>query len=412
MGKEQVKTQSNSVNSERLWTKDFIYISLVNLMIVSSGNMLLASLPFYIRDLGGDSVIVGMASFMFSAFSLIARPTAGWLLDNKSRRSIYIISILGVILVPPLYLILPFLALIVLLRGIQGLTHSAAGTASNTNAMDMLPASRFGEGTGYFGVTTSLATMIGPAFGMMLWNNFGKAPLFLSISVLGLISLWLVSQMNLRVIEHKEKTPKNVPWYKFILNLFDKRALPASIMMIACLPGGAITSFIALFAADSGLGNGGTYFMCQAVGTVLMRFITGRFSDKYGEGPSLYLGCGFFLLGILMIVSVQSSWLFYLGGIMFGFGYGFFCPAMQVMAVRIVPPERRGAAISTYLCSWDICLGIGGLLGGVLVKVYSYRVMFLLMSLGVIASLLIYVLWGRKTPAAFKVARANKQSDF
>ncbi len=399
---------------EKLWTADFTSVALVNLFVVSAGNMLLAALPFYIRSLGGSSIAVGLASFMFAVLSFVARPTSGWLLDNKSRRTIYIISLIGVILVPPLYILLPFLGCVVFLRGVQGLVHATAGTASNTNAVDMLPKSRFGEGMGYFGVTTSLSTMIGPALGLFIWNTWGLKPLFLSISCLGLISLLLVSRMKLRKItpRAKDTTAEKQPWYKWVLNLFDKRALPASILMMACLPGGAVTSFIALFAADSGLGNGGTYFMCQAIGTVAMRAFTGRFSDRYGEGPSLYIGCGFFLLGILLIVGVHSTWMFYLGGILFGFGYGFFCPAMQVMAVRIVPPERRGAAISTYLCSWDICLGLGGLLGGLLHKVVGYRPMFCILSLAVVACVLLYKFWGSKTPAAFKVAKQNNTADF
>lgn len=400
-----------SKGRETLWTRDFTFIALINLLVNSGGQMLVATLPFFIAMLGGDSVTVGFASLAYSIMSLIARPSTGWLLDNKGRRLIFILGIIGVIIVPPLYVIFPLIPVVILLRAIQGWAHSTAGTASNTNAIDLMPASRVGEGIGYFGAATSLATMIGPAIGFAIWKNMGTAPLFLSISVMGAISLLLASKLHFTELPKKPATDQQRPLIWRILNLFDHRSIPAAVLMIACLSGGSVLSFIALFSEYSGLGSGGTYFIFQAMGTVAMRLTSGRLTDRHGEAPSVYLGCTCFAIGIVLIVAVQQTWLFYLGGFIFGCGFGLFCPAMQVMAVRIVPPERRGAAISTYLCSWDICLGLGGMLGGLLVKWVGYRPMFCILGLSIVASVLLYIFWGRHTASAHNVVMAAKRKE-
>ena len=37
------------------------------------------------------------------------------------------------------------------------------------------------------------------------------------------------------------------------------------------------------------------------------------------------------------------------------------------MAVSIAPPQRRGAANSTFLCAYDMGIGLGGGIAGVLI---------------------------------------------
>jgi len=73
------------------------------------------------------------------------------------------------------------------------------------------------------------------------------------------------------------------------------------------------------------------------------------------------------------------------------------------MAMRVVPIEKRGAATSTFQCSFDISSGLGGLIAGWLVTVFGYRPMFGTLITFVIASLIVYAVWASKTPSAFKV---------
>ena len=84
-----------------------------------------------------------------------------------------------------------------------------------------------------------------------------------------------------------------------------------------------------------------------------------------------------------------------------GYAFGGIEPALQSMAVHIAPPERRGSANSTFLCAYDIGLGGGGGLAGLLISAAGYRDMFLILSLATVASVLLYVLWGRHHKSSF-----------
>ena len=96
-----------------------------------------------------------------------------------------------------------------------------------------------------------------------------------------------------------------------------------------------------------------------------------------------------------------------LAAVLAGFGFGGLEPALQSMAVAIAPPERRGSANSTFLCAYDIGIGVGGGIAGVLISSFGYSQMFVIMTMFNILSVVIYVLWGRNHPSSFTCRRKH-----
>ena len=133
-----------------------------------------------------------------------------------------------------------------------------------------------------------------------------------------------------------------------------------SLLFFLCVPGGAVSSFIALYAVEAAKGSGGLYFTFQALGTASMRVFAGRYGDRHGEKLLLYIGCLSFLAGILLMVIAQAPTLFYISAFLYGTGYGLTLPTLQTMSLRNVPNQRRGAASSTYLCGLISAMGWAG----------------------------------------------------
>ena len=75
------------------------------------------------------------------------------------------------------------------------------------------------------------------------------------------------------------------------------------------------------------------------------------------------------------------------------------------MAVHIASPSERGAANSTFLCAYDIGIGLGGGLAGELITAFGYRPMFAVLAAANIASVLVYIFWGRKHPSSFSYGK-------
>jgi len=364
--------------------------------------MINAAFPLFVLELGGSEMLVGVTAAGFSITAVTMRPIAGRLLDNSSRSGILKLGLLALIASTAVFWTVPILAVIVIVRIFSGFMFAGTGTATNTNAADAIPLSRFGEGMGFLGMGNTLATAVGPALGLMIIGNMGFSALFISSMGLLLIARIMSQGVKFRAITPKVKTSKNEK--KSFMSLFSMDAIPASVVMIFfAMPFGAVTAFIVLYGELYGIGSGGLFFALVAIGTGSTRIFSGRIADIKGEKPLITLGSIFMVTAMILLMSGHTV-SYYLAGLVYGISFGVTLPAMQAMSMRVVKPEERGRATATFLCSFDISSGMGGFIAGTTITLLGYRPMFAVMSLSAALSLVLYYLWARKSPSAFENA--------
>lgn len=385
-----------------LWTPNFIRVFLTNLMLMLISNGIPSVFTLYLFSRGGTDMDSGIATSCYYFIALIARPLAGWLLDHRSRRKVVIAALAGLVIIPWAFVIVPWVALILVCRTVHGALAATCSTGLTTNAYDTLDREFFSEGVGYFGFSNAIATAVGPAMGLWLFRRYGAPALFAMCSAACLIGLVLMCSFRYMPVPRSEKHIYEENFFKLLV---EKDALPASVLEGFCaMMSGAVSTYIAVyFIANGNFTDAGRYFAMQAAGTFFSRFFVGKISDRRGEGPLVWSSSVLFLCGICAIIFAKLAWLVYLGALCMGVGYGFTVTGMQIMSVRIVKPERRGAAASTYTCFWDISAAVGGLAAGILVTLTkNYQTMFLCMSAVYPLYLLTYLLWARKHPSAFR----------
>ena len=358
------------MTQEKLWTKNFVLIIIINYLVFVNHSMVLSTFPVYVEKLGGTEAVAGLAATAFSHVAVVCRPFVGWLLDNGKRKAILFVGLVGLALMPAGYLCALSLALALFFRMLHGASLACSNTTSSTIATDVIPKTRFAEGMGMFGMATALATAVAPALGLALMGK-GFPTLFLTasgIAVLGLV-LFLFVKAPTPAVEKKPLSFKA---------LYCKSALPAStIMLVFLLTFGALENFLAKFASENELPSGGLFFAIMAA----------------------------MLAAFLLLALVPNTVTFCLAAALAGYGFGGLEPALQSMAVHIAAPEERGAANSTFLCAYDIGIGLGGGLAGELITALGYRPMFAILTLATVASVLLYVLWGRKDPSSFRYGK-------
>src|SRR5574344_633305 len=170
--------------NERLWTGSFIKICLVNFFVFVNFHALLTPFPYFIQWLGGDSVAIGLATALFSLASIISRPFLGWLTDTNGRRTLLVLVLIGMSVLPMGYFFSSGIAFAVLLRTIHGAFHAGASNAVSTWVTDIVPQSRMGEGLGMFGLSMAVSTAVAPAIGLAVMNSIGGVPSTLGFKLL------------------------------------------------------------------------------------------------------------------------------------------------------------------------------------------------------------------------------------
>lgn len=383
--------------TERLWSRNFLCIILINFLIFCTHFMALSTFPFYVESLGGSEALAGLAATLFSLVAVLLRPVIGWLLDNGKRRLILLIGIIGMGLMPVGYICVPVLAIAFVFRMVHGASLACSNTSTATIATDSVPHSRLAEGMGMFGMATALATSCAPALGLALMEKSFTA-LYLTAAGLCVVALGLFALLRLPKPVFEKKPLR-------LRELLDRDAMPASVItLVFMLSFGALENFLAKFASDNGLPSGGVFFAVMAVVLLLVRLTLGKVADQKGEAVFVYT-CNASMFAALVLLSlVPNTVTFYLAAILAGYGFGGLEPALQSMAVHLAGPDRRGAANSTFLCAYDIGIGLGGGIAGSLITALGYGPMFSIIALSNVASLLLYVFWGRRQPSSFSYA--------
>ncbi len=379
----------------KLWSQDLVLIIVINFLVFLNHLMVLSTFPFYVEYLGGTEAEAGLAAALFSIVAVLFRPVIGWMLDTGKRRSILIIGLAGMALMPLGYLAVGVLYLSFLFRMVHGASLAFSNTSTATIASDLIPKPRFAEGMGMFGLATALATACAPALGLALMERYGFPTLFAAAAGVIAVSLVLFAFLRTAPVPQQKKPLR-------FKDLIDKDAIPASVVaLVFMFTYGALENFTAKFAAEQGLPGGGVFFTIMAAVLLLTRLTAGKVTDRYGEKIFAYT-CNLAMLVAFLLMGLWPNTGTYLfSAVLAGFGFGGLEPALQSMAVAIAPPERRGSANSTFLCAYDIGIGVGGGIAGALISGVGYGKMFVMMSAFNVLAILLYAFWAGKHPSSF-----------
>ena len=369
------------VKQDRLFTRDYIFVCIAAFMMSFSFFILVPTLPMYLKDTFGISpALVGVVLSCYVIAVLSIRPMTGFIADTLPRKKVYIVSYaIFVASFLGYFFITKTLALFILLRVLHGFSFGMLTTAGNTLVIDVMPSSRRGEGLGYYGVTNNLAMAFGPMVGLFVISSGNYTLLFLTSLITGTVGLVLGALV--RAPRKKiEKTEFKLSADRFFL----KEGIRACFaFFLLAIPYGMTTSYMALYAAQSGIThNAGLFFTVMAAGLITSRLNSGKRVDRGFVTETILVGICIALVGGFgeAILSTVSSWsitagyvTYFLTAFLFGYGYGTMFPAYNTLFINLAPNSRRATANATYLTGWDVGIGGGMLLGGYISEFdYSY----------------------------------------
>ncbi|EMQ1857601.1 MFS transporter, partial [Salmonella enterica] len=99
-------------------------------------------------------------------------------------------------------------------------------------------------------------------------------------------------------------------------------------------------------------------------------------ADSSGLGMTIFSLC-VEATGLLLISMAFTPWMAMLGSFLTGFGLSMVYPLLALPAIKSMPDENIGLALSTYESCFDIGILISGLAGGVIVSIFGYPAIFI-----------------------------------
>jgi MFS family permease len=288
-------------------------------------------------------------------------------------------------------------------RTLHGGPFGALTVANSTVAIDVLPSSRRTEGIGYYGLSNNLAMAIAPTIGIFIYQLTNSFEFLFWLALIVATTGWLIdSTVKLKPRDSSQARSSRLSLDRVFLT----RGWLLGLNMVAFgFSFGVLSNYLAIYGKEvMGITGGtGTYFMLCSVGLILSRLQgskalrDGRVTHNAATGMVISL-VGYTLF-ILMPTLAQSSmvngqcsmfngqwsmvngqWSMFIGyygsALLIGLGNGHMWPAFQNMTINVATNKQRGTANSTILISWDIGMGLGILVGGIVAELISYSAAF------------------------------------
>lgn len=381
---------------EKLWSKDFIFITLTNFLMYMIHYMLIVTVTvFTINEFHASESIGGLASGIFIIGMLLGRLASGRIVDSLQPKKVLVYGIIFSIITVALYFVMQTLMILLIVRFIHGVAFGFSSTATGTISSRIVPEARKGEGIGYYALSVTTASAVGPFFGILFNQSFGFRSIF-SLS-LGVIILAFILALAIKPLPKVEMSVESQP-VKGLQAFIQKDAIPISfVLAVIGVVYSSVLSFLSVYTETMHLPTAASFFfIVYAVSTFVTRPFTGRIFDQHGPNAIMYPVIVVFAIGLVILSGAQGTWLIALSAIFIGIGYGTIVPSGQAIVVQQAPRHQVGLATSTFYIFLDFGAGFGPFLLGYIISMWGFRALYVAMAvLALIALALYYFVHGR-----------------
>ncbi|MGG1675579.1 MFS transporter [Neobacillus sp. NRS-1170] len=379
MANQQMKARPK----ERIWTRDFVLIVLANFFVFIGFQMTLPTIPLFVEKLGGNDQLIGIVVGIFTFSALLLRPYAGKTLETRGRGFIFLSGLAIFVISVGTFGFMTSITFLFMMRVVQGVGWGFSTTASGTIATDLIPASRRGEGMGYYGLSGNLALAFGPSLGLALTSIISFKQLFLICAGLGLVALLLSSKIRYKKVERVQAPAKQ--------SLYEKSALkPSMLLFFLTVTFGGIATFLPLYTADKHIEGLQWYFLLYAAALMVTRTFSGKLYDRKGHQAVYIPGTLLIMLAMVLLAWLPNSLVLYIAAILYGLGFGTVQPALQAWSIEKAPLNRRGMANATFFSFFDLGIGFGAIVFGQIGHLLGYSSIYKAAALSVFISMLLY----------------------
>ena len=146
---------------------------------------------------------------------------------------------------------------------------------------------------------------------------------------------------------------------------------PGTALAMVALAYGSFMAFVVLLLDFEGIGNGAAVFTAFTAAFVVTRLLLSSVPDRIGSRPTVLAAGLVQAIGMLIVALAGSLPMVLAGAILSGGGMSLVFPALAVIVIENTDDARRATALGAFLAFFDIGVGIGAPLAGVIASIGS-----------------------------------------
>jgi MFS family permease len=338
---------------------------------------LLPILPLYVQSTGANGQVVGLVMGCFAIGLLGSRPQLARLADYRGRKVTLLLGMAVVAIAPFIYIFAESILQLAAVRAFHGLSIAAFALAYSALVVDLSPPQHRGELIGYMSLVNPIGMGLGPAMGGFLQAAWGYQATFLASGALGLLGLALLLPIREPSIAKRPEDRRGRRENFWLQLAHPAVRTPALVLLLVGLSFGALTTFVPLLVAESGVVfNVGLLYTAAAIASFMIRLPVGRASDQYGRGPFISFSLVLYSVSMMVLWQADSPFQFLLGGFLEGAGAGILIPMMAALMADRALPNERGRMFSLCMVGFDVGIAMAGPLLGTVSDQVGFRAIF------------------------------------
>ncbi|OPH54814.1 multidrug MFS transporter [Paenibacillus ferrarius] len=381
----------------------FIQLYAITFLFFSANPILNIIVPLRSEAQGASNAEIGVMMGAYMITSMLFRPWAGSIVHRFGPLSVLRALLLANGLILILYTTTG-LEWYFALRAMQGVTTAFFSLSLQLGIVDKLAHHDRSQGISLYLLAGMLPTVIGPILALTLWDWGGMNAFTTSMIVIALATGILGFKAPLpsgsQVTQDEQQHASSMT--SQLRQLWTHRAflVCSAAMLIASVSFGAVTTFIALYTKQSGVGHAGIYLMLQAGVMVFCRFALrkkvpsdGQWHPRFLVGLLLSMAVGLQLLAL----AVYGGALFmYAGSMLIGLGMALLYPHLVTYLTIVLPLSSRNMLIGVFIAVSDLGSVLGNIAMGTIADHLSYSYMYGICAGLLLTSVAIVLVSGRR----------------
>jgi len=356
------------------------------------------ALPLFIRSMGVPVSTVGFIAAASTVVGIVVSLPAGILSDIIGRRRVILMAAIVFATAPFLYLLITSPWQLVLVRIYHGLATAILGPVAMAAVADTFEKGR-GERMGWYSSATMVGRFLAPFVGGILIFGEDFRWVYLADGFAGVLALIAAIRLPLATTTSgsmwqvlKRERGKYGQEIAFVFRHLGILATSV-IEAVQYFAFGCLETFLPIYLNEK-LGYPawkiGLLFTAQILAATFTKPIMGRLSDRYGRIPMIVSGLalGGITTGTMLL---SSNYLVILVLIaIFGLGLATVTASTSALVADLARSQSRGSALGILSSIMDIGHSSGPMVTGLLIGVYSYRMAFGIVGIGLIVVSLIF----------------------
>mgnify|MGYP001473769670 CR=1 FL=1 len=341
------------------------------------------ALPFFAKNLGASTTLIGTISSISTLTGIFLKPIIGGIGDKFNKKQLLLLANLIFALTPLFYIFIDQTYQLVIIRLFHGLSTAIYGPITLAIISTVYTNQR-ATYLGWFGTARTIGYLVGPILGGLLMLYYDSKNLFFLTGIISFISfipIILDKNSSSTVISSKKSTSREI--ILFIKKLFTITKLK-QVWVVSLIEWSfyavfySMKVFVPIYLVNSGYNTliAGSFLTTVEIIHIILRPLGGISGDKFGYYKNIIFGLLLLSVSMFFVSFTINSSTIFIPAILIGISEASVLPSALALVSEYSKNDNIGTVMGIVGSIRNFGKVAGPIFIGILLEKLSYQSVF------------------------------------